>query len=575
MSNEATVAFSGDASGLLKAYKELDAAEENHKKKIREGVKAAREAAAEDRRLKREAEGLTKANETAQEKYNRRIAEAKKHVDAGRISQETYTRELVRQKASLDAVGEKHVSVASSIKSMVMQLGAAKLAQQALTSEFEKYERLKENARQASLTAEQGLELARGMFVADDTVNAQQFDERTRRSAAMAKVSTADYATALADTLSAKGDLSNEAAFRLTSAAFEATPNRDVEGARALSASAGDFSKLGGSQSPEAIMGFLAQSVQAARITSVPMLGKTSFPAVQSGVQSGATIEEAQELFLTLNNLIGDAEGRETSTGAIALIEQMKEFEVKDTADPTKMVRPLAGMSPDQQVAALRADPQLAQQFLDATSFEKKVIPAVRSFVMGDARALAAEGAVKTKVGSMDASADAANERAFADYTAFLQGKGTATGLVTDISRRSTSNIEQGRLDNTDAAQIAAINKVLLDTADAVNLPGIDDLPVIGTRNIMANRAALNRTPEQAMGFARGQLEGLLNAPLPTDRVSSSDRPIVEKQLQLLDAMATEMAKQTRDMGQQSREQLTATRRASGSPLDANSRENR
>src|SRR5690606_4780569 len=233
--------------------------------------------------------------------------------------------------------------------------------------------------------------------------------------------------------------------------------------AREIAQPAGDYAQFGQSQSPEALIGFLAQSQLTARITNVAKLGQASAPAAQSAFQSGTSVEQAQELFVTMNRLVNDAEGKISSTATIALVEQLNEFEpLKDIKNPVDKIK------------ALQSNPKLAGEFLEVASFEKKALSGVKSLVQGDERGLREQAYVTSQIGSLSPDQDAVNIAAFNKYTNFLSGEGSFSGALFNAERASQRNIEEQGLANKERALTAQINKIFKDSLSGVNLPGSD-----------------------------------------------------------------------------------------------------
>ena len=588
------IVITGSNEGAIKANQELIKENQKLEKSYETLKRKSIEAAKGSQQASKETLKDLKDLRTAQEVYVDRVRKYRQELEQGLITEKQY--QQLRAKAAADvkrvtaatkeattettkntqalsqnnSIGTKNTSMFAGLGKSILAYGASVISVTALVrifnAELEKQEQLRQKSRDVTITAEEGLQRARANFVADNTVTAAQFDDKVRKAAAEAKVPVADFATALGDTLSAKGDLSNELAFRTTQAAFEASPNKELFAARELGQSAGDFMKLGGSQSPEAAIGFLAQMQQSARITNIAQLGQAAFPATQAAVQRGASIEQGAELFTTLNNLIGDAEGRVSSTAAIALVEQLADFEVTTGKGKNKVVsKPLEGIAggPAAQIAFLQQNPELAGQFLANTSFEKKALPGVRSLITGDARGLAAQQTVGQKIGSLDAAADPQNVQAFLAYTEFLKGTGTAGGVVKAAAGQRGVN-EEMLMNDAARSIIADIENTVAQTIENVDLPGPDFITgkALRTRMSLAAQVAAGQSPlakgvpevpevalKEATEILRGQLLGqtrqegaggvvtYFNDPKKDSVKSEKEREFIEQQLKVLESL--------------------------------------
>jgi hypothetical protein len=551
------ITLTGDASQLIKELQKVIAVNDKEIKRLSEVKEASRKTAQAERERARDAKKLTEESLTPLEKYNKKQKELKEHLDKGRISQETFNRSMSRARDEMKGNSKGLSSMSGNLAGYAKGLIGATALLRLFNAELETAERLRQKSRDSSITAEEGLQRARANFVADDTVGKDELDDEVRKSAKRSGVPVAEFATATADALSAKGDRTNRFALSATEAAFAASPNKEVSQAQQLAQSAGDFAKLGGSQQAESIVGFLTQGQQSARITNVAQLGQTAFPSVSASVQNGASIEQGMEQFIALNNLIGDSQGRVSSTASIALTEQLQAFETTTGEGKNKKTsKPLEGMSPTEQIQFLQQNPEVAQQFLEGASFEKKALAGVRSLVTGDERGLAAQGDAQNKIGSLEVAADAKNIGAFNEYKDFVQGKGKLGGELKGAGRKVEQNINSNAAGNTERAVTAQVNELLLQTMENVNLPGLDSTKQYVTKK----RTELNNTPEQAIAFARGNLESLVNEnqtfrPLGGRLKDGGDRDIVEENLEVLKSIEELLHKTREDQERQAGEQ--------------------
>lgn len=580
MAGKNEIVITADASQLLKENAKIQAANEKLEKKYESLKKKSSAAAREEIQRGREIEAALKKAMSPAERYNATLKQYKKDLDAGRISQEQFnklrdmelkklnatkvaldktsnaveknTREVQRNVSATTKSNSTFTNLASSVASYATGILSATAILKAFTAELEKNEKLRQRARDASVTAEEGLQQARANFVPDQTVSKQNLDQQLQRAATASGVPLGEFAAAAADAFSSRGDRSNRFAIAATQAAFAASPNKDVTSARELAQSAGDFAKLGGSQSPEAIVGFLTQAQQSARITDVAKLGESAFPAVSAAVQGGSSIQQGMQQFIALNNLVGDAEGRVSSTASIQLTEQLNAFE------------PLAGVAgTSAKLAALQQNPQLAAQFMESASFEKKALAGVRSLVTNDARGQAAVGDAAAKIGSLDALQDPQNIAAFQAYASFVQGQGTLGGELKGAGRAAELNLQNQRLQASERSITQQINDTLTQTLDNINLPGLD-LP---KTFVTSRRAQANQTPEQAIAFARSNLESLVNEnqtfrPLGGRLSDDADIQLVRSQLDVLTRIEQQLAKTREEQRRQADEAQNAARNA-------------
>lgn len=538
-----------------------------------------KENAREQKKFNEEGKRLSEQARTPLQRYNTEVEKLNRQLKAGNLTAAEHARLVKRARTEYRNATQSGNIWSRSIKGMGTSLAgyatgliSATALLRTFISELEKSERLRQKSRDQTITDEEGLQRARANFVGDETVSKKNLDSEIRRYAKNAGVSVAEFATASADTFSARGDRTNRFALDATFAAFAASPNKDVTVARELAQSAGDFAKLGGSQSAEAIVGFLAQGQQSARITDVAKLGQAAFPATSAAVQNGASIEQGMEQFIALNNLIGDKEGRVSSTASVSLTEQLQKFEGT------------AGIEggPAAQVKALQENRELAKAFMEFASFEKKSLAGVRSLVFGDERGAGALADAQKKIGSLSELQDPENIAAFNAYIKWVQGKGTISGDLKQVGRRVDRNIEGALSGNTDRTFISDVNTLLKKTIANINLPGLDYL----TEKQINLRAQRVGSPEEAIQFAKVQLSERLDPSNPNNaRVISevggplrpavpgsnyvqdaSDVSLIRENLLALKRIEEVLERSRSDQAQQAAEQVRAVKKQGANP---------
>jgi len=558
MSNEATVAFSGDASGILKAYKEIDAAEENHKKKIREGVTAAREAAAEERRLKREAEGLTKANETAQERYNRRIAEAKKHVDAGRISQETYNRELARQRDLANGASTSTSTLTGTIASLATGLGSVTAA---FTAAAMQQERFREQTEQSVMSLD---EWSR-KFAIQQGLTTLQTKDATRQILDVAQENAVTPEKAFS------------AATQLVSSGFNAPQETGTLDAFLKILASGNLGSSDPVQSIQAMSQFMSafqmqKNGQNMMDIGVRMRGLFAGTDVQmsdmsnlagaapSLNQAGLSLEESLSAFTLLREQMAPGEA---STKLRNVVQNLQvSGSQKDRVETLKSM----GMKPedvDFQGENLEGVLDNLRKGLSTLPPEQQVIAQAKLVEKENLGALVSLLSGQDKMQEFNVMQQ--------DKAGFVLGVQTAQSGPNAAMRRKESKQAQMDLFRMDTASRRVLEKQAIeeedrDYAESLGFLGIGDTifnkvirdPIIG----MTGNRRMWITPEKRREMDRQQ-SGSFSADKLDAMLSGQGRT------------SDAIERQTQEMTRQSREQLTATRRASGSPLDANSRENR
>ncbi len=468
--SDAKIVITGDADQYVKEAQKVEKENLKLEKQLESIKKQSSEAAREERKRARELEAALKKVQTPAERYNTTLRQYKKDLDAGRISQKEFNklkdeevRKYTESKKKADEMGgsirvlgkEFKVSErASGLFSDALKTGlvASTAAVLQLHKEFTKFHDRMQEVIKTNESAAGSFAKLKTNFKADDTITDEQLDKKVLAGAKETGTSVDIFSQAFGPALSAKGSASNQFAFDATKAALEFT--RDPDEAAALTGAVGDFAKFGESKAPKAILGFLSGTQKSARMLSVNQLAKSSTPAVNAVRQTGNSVEESMELFVTLANLSADQTGETSSSALINLSQKLEKAGV-------------AGNTTTERIQTLQQNPELREEFLSSNSFEAKATPAIKAMLSADPEAMKELEAAKQGIGSLDEKDDAQNVKAFDEQTRKIRGLDTVGGQFRNAINQSKANIENFQLDSGDLARGEAARQLTLNTINS------------------------------------------------------------------------------------------------------------
>ena len=398
----------------------------------------------------------------------------------------------------------------------------------AFKSEHERLVRAQEQARQSGMSQGEAMREVMQTFRPDATVGGQDLmREFERISKATGGTSVKDIAIAAKDVFSV-GAETNRQALDAIEAAFRVTPGKPVE-ATELASRAVQIAKIQGTDNFKAVIGLLTNVAEATSIRDLPQLAATAPGSAATSLATGGTAEEGLEIFSTLQQLIGDVEGRRTATASETLIAKLHEFVPAGAAEqkkgkPVRKGGALVGsdkagefLVPDAEVAAfeaaqgpqekielLRQSEGLRRLFLTEANFETRSETAVKEFLSGSRRALHEERLVQPKIGGIATPEErAVQQQAFEDYVANLNAAPFQGDVERERQHRRT--VEQFELEDEFSRRTAFARKALTESLEKVDQPGLEDFPLIGgrARQMTVFEEATNRLREkfQQQGF--------------------------------------------------------------------------
>ncbi len=390
-----TLRLDGDAAGAVKATSEVTAGV----KKIKSNFD---EAATSAKQLERAAAQIVKANEGPQDTYNRKMAELAKLTREGKLSyeqaaiaakryhadlhaaanknlqgiglelraQQLKNESLARMNAAVRTVGEAQQqsfgpASLANLQSYVMGLVSIQTVISVIRGEMEAIKREAEKTNQSQLTAfdarsvlkrniaSLGIEKARGLEKQADSLSGEIGIEQWHVDNALASaISTSDN--------------ENQALNRVRLASKYLPDSPEAFGI--FAGSLGDLAAATRDNNDMRNLGFMLTVGAQSRVTDDQKLAEQLPKAISGAVTYGATPEEAGALFDAISTKTADTEGRTTGTAVLQLTEQMR--------DKVK------GGSFRERLGMLRADPELAKEFIEKASFEVKAKGAIEELIL-------------------------------------------------------------------------------------------------------------------------------------------------------------------------------------------------
>ena len=307
-----------------------------------------------------------------------------------------------------------------------------------------------------------------------------------------------------------------------------------------------------GNRDFQAIMGQLSQFQAAGRggdLAQTINNLSTSLAAVNTRGERIQALgsERTLELAATISQILQDERGAITGTTLRQLMQRMDMFVAKpetklDDGTVSRLTKAqVEGFNQlgtlDDRIAAMRATPELARQFLSTLEINEGTA-AIRQIVTGDVNALREEQKAAGLIGGQ-----AAGKKEFDNLTGQIadQTKLSRTQAKSEAVAR-VGQIQGGR---SESGQVAEIVSKLLQT---VNLPGIDMITGRAIEAQILAREQIGQSPAQA---AIETLQGALLGPeqsrrmaagMITMEMSAQDKDQVQKQIEVLEGLRKEFA---------------------------------
>jgi hypothetical protein len=472
------------------------------------------------------------------------FAAQKKKVDALRDS-------LKQAKSSIQGAaggfGQTLSAGVGQIQNMVAGMFTLQAVVAAISSELEKVSQLRLEAAQQSRTFE---DAARRMTLNVGAENAPRAQQMVLQQAPLLGVDPSGLADMIGAAISG-GAKDVEEAMRLSSDVLKLTAG-NVQDAMPILSGMLTIAGATGNRDFQAIMGQLSQFQAAGRggdLAQTINNLSTSLAAVNTRGERIQALgsERTLELAATISQILQDERGAITGTTLRQLMQRMDMFVAKpetklDDGTVSRLTKAqVEGFNQlgtlDDRIAAMRATPELAKQFLSTLEINEGTA-AIRQIVTGDVNALQEEQKAAALIGGQ-----AAGKQEFEQLTGQIadQTKLSRAQAKSEAVAR-VGQIQGGR---SEAGQVASTIAELFKT---VNLPGID---MITSRAIEAQilaREQIGQSPAQA---AIETLQGALLGPeqsrrmaagMPTMEMSAADKDQVVKQIKVLEDLRAEFA---------------------------------
>ena len=469
------------------------------------------------------------------------FAAQKKKVDALRDSVKQ-AKGNIQQAAG--GFGTKLSEGVGQIKNMVAGMFTLQAVVAAITSELEKVAQLRIQAAAETRTFEDAIRRMTLNVGAEDAPRAQQM---VLQQAPLLGVDPSGLAEMIGAAISG-GAKDVEEAMRLSSDVLKLTAG-NVQDALPILSGMLTISGATGNRDFQAIIGQLSQFQAAGRggdLSQTINNLSTSLAAVNTRGERIQALgsERTLELAATISQILQDERGAITGTTLRQLMQRMDMFvaerETKlDDGTVSRLTKAQVDSfnqlgTLDERIAAMRASPELAKQFLSTLEINEGTA-AIRQIVTGDVNAIQQEQRAAELIGGQ-----AAGKQEFTKLTDQIADQ-------TQLSRaeaKSQSVLSVGEISGGRGVS-GQVEKIVNDTLSKINLSGIDIDTAATVRNRMriaewqglsapeVGIAGLQETLEQRRLFGAIPIGGNL---------SDQDRAIVEQQIALLQQIRDEMA---------------------------------
>jgi len=317
---------------------------------------------------------MLQRNESEQERYNRLIGDAQRLMDKGKITVDQYGQEVNKVNQELATSSgrfskfkeDSDESFGAGAVSKVVAFGASIVSVSSAVAVLNEEMRSNQELVNKSEMAKLGVSETRNVVIrnmvgsSDDDIS--KVLKQNEELADATKVSERYINLARAEALSASGgDIAASLAATEVAAKFLRDRPDEIGG---YAGSLLDLSKVTGTTDAYTNLGLMTTVGGLSRVVD-PQAQAMNIPRSLIGQQAfGSTPSGAAAMFAALTTGSGDLTGARSGTAAISLAQQLRDFDYGfDTSQ----------MTTAQRVQALQQRPQLAQQFLEDSSFEKIV----------------------------------------------------------------------------------------------------------------------------------------------------------------------------------------------------------
>lgn len=324
----------------------------------------------------------------------------------------------------------------------------------------------------SSRTFGEQMRLTRIAFTEDDTLKNKDLEQVTQQVSKNTQTDANIIGDAMTDAFSAKGALTNQDAVNAIEAAFSLLPN-NLDSGKTLASRAMDISNATGEKDMKAIVGFLQNIQNTARITTLEKVGRNLVPAINALKASGDTPEQAAEVVVTLTKLMSDAKGELSKTASINLATRLGNFvpdrkgkdKRGDFQIPQSQIDSFeAAKSTTERIDVLQKSPELRRDFIGNNPFAAESSEFVKMLLEGNKEAMAQFRATQKGINPLDAN----QVQAFNKKLTEISG-GTFQAQV-DAKERGDVNLQEFQLKDKTGQDIAAAEGILNQALGQVGL---------------------------------------------------------------------------------------------------------
>lgn len=454
--------FDGDATGAVRAMRDLTKAVEQNEKAFEATAKGAKKAET--------AAGRIKDQIDPQRRYNRKMAELADLVKRGELTLEQAAAQAQRYGRRLEQAGAAGKRAFGSqalndLKSLALGYFGVQQAISAVNTEIQNRIRLEEESTQTQISLAKATDLVKRNIVTLSKAEQDRALALIPTIAGREELPKSAIAAGVAEALSSTGanvSLTDELVG--IAARFLKT---EPESIGAFSGSLADISKVTGDQSGLRNLGFLTAVAAQSRVASAQAQAQNIPPALVGITSFGASAEEAGALFSALTNAAADLQGRISGTGGIALAKQIEEF-FQPLVEGGKFA-PNQVDSLGERINILQGNIELAEEFLSTASFQGKVLGPIQTLIRDPASEVA-----KQFQGLQSVFGTPEEQIARAKAALEFLGEGAPARLAAD--ERSVSALRERFADIGDRTLTQKSRQDVLDTLTELSggpLPGL------------------------------------------------------------------------------------------------------
>lgn len=543
-----TVEWIATAKQMLDTIQKVDARLEKQEKAMQKLADTSKKGAAEVAGSFNKLEQELKENEAAL----KRLVMGSKEFDLQRQKVDTLRVALSRMKGELTAGASAASTASAAAIGKIQQMAAGMIGLHqvvaAIVAELDKVQQMNLAAAGAQRTVEASI-AAMALNVGAANV-------------APARAMIAENAPKLGVT---QEGLANMLAGAMSAGAKDLTEAMDLAG-KTLKLTAGDAAKAGpimsgmltlaattGNRDFQSTLGQLSQFQKAGRGEDFAMSINNMSTAIAAANAKGERVaalgsERTLEMSAAISQLLQDPTMAVTGTTVRQMVQKMDAFVPKASAtldDGTKskldpaVITAFNGLDTiDKRIDAMRADPEIAKQFLSTIEQNQGKV-AIREIVTGSDRAKAMMAEAEATV--------TGPQQAKVEYDALIAAISEQT-LALRSQNRSAANVQGAA---TDAASLRGIEgqvtQIVQDTLDSVNMSGLDMLrnreaAVVRAAAAGDTAATIDAGISTLKAMQKQAFLGGIGAGLPVGgQVSAQDKQLMQDQIELLKNIRDEL----------------------------------